>query len=116
EAGEDFVQKITMIAFLLNKKTPEGTPYWDMVDVVDDKLVYKTEANFDTAAELLKSRNTILDINHNIHGNYSKDNSSVYDGALIFDAALVFKKWMPYMIRNRFMAKRYNYRTGVKDE
>ena len=60
--------------------------------------------------------NTILDINHAIHGNYSKDNASVYDGALIFDSALVFKKWMPYMVRNRFMASRYNYRTGKTDE
>lgn len=116
EAGEDFVQKITMIAYLLNKKTPAGSSYWSMVDVKDGELEYKQEANFDTKEELLKSRNTILDINHAIHGNYSKDNSSVYDGTLLFDSALVFKKWVPYMIRNRFMSKRYNYRTGKNDE
>lgn len=116
EVGEDFVQKITMIAYLLNKKTPAGTPYWNMVDVENNELKYATEDNFDTKEELLKSRNTILDINHAIHGNYSKDNSSVYDGALLFDSALVFKKWIPYMIRNRFMSKRYNYRTGYNNE
>lgn len=116
EAGEDFVQKITMIAYLLNKKTPEGSSYWSMIEVENGKLKYKQENNFDTEAEILKSRNTILDINHNIHGNYSKDNSSVYDGALLFDSALVFKKWLPYMIRNRFMSKRYNYKTGKNDE
>lgn len=116
EAGEDFVQKITMIAYLLNKKTPAGSSYWSMIDVKNGELVYKNEDNFDTKEEVLKSRNTILDINHAIHGNYSKDNASVYDGALLFDSALVFKKWMPYMIRTRFMAKRYNYRTGKTDE
>lgn len=116
EAGEDFVQKITMIAYLLNKKTPEGKSYWSMIDTNGDKLVFKPENNFNTEEEVLATRKTILTINHNIHGNYSKDNSSVYDGALIFDAALVFKKWIPYMIRNRFMAKRYNYSTGLNDE
>lgn len=116
EIGEDFVQKITMIAYLLNKKTPEGTPYWNMIDVENDELVYASENGFNTKEEILKSRNTILDINHAIHGNYSKDNSSVYDGTLLFDSALVFKKWLPYMIRNRFMSKRYNYRTGTTNE
>jgi len=115
-AGEDFVQKITMIAYLLNKKTPEGIPYWNMVDVENDELKFKDETNFDTKQALLDSRKTILTINHSIHGNYSKDNSSVYDGALVFQAALVFKKWLPYMIRNRFMSKRYNYQTGQTDE
>lgn len=116
EAGEDFVQKVTMIAYLLNKKTPEGNSYWSMIDVEDGELKFKQENNFNTKEEILKSRNVILDINHSIHGNYSKDNSSVYDGALLFDAALVFKKWIPYMIRNRFMARRYNYRTGYQNE
>lgn len=116
EAGEDFVQKITMIAYLLNKKTPEGRSYWSMISVENGQLKYENEPNFNTKEELLKARNTILDINHAIHGNYSKDNASVYDGSLLFDSALVFKKWLPYMIRNRFMAQRYNYRTGQTDE
>src|SRR5690606_38776003 len=42
--------------------------------------------------------------------------SSVFENNLLFQSALVFKKWIPFMIRNRFMGERYNYRTGQTDK
>lgn len=112
EWGEHFVQTINMIAYLKSKKSSNGKSLWDSTEIKDGKLDISNELK----AELEATRDNIRDINNSVHGNYSKDNSSVFENNLLFQSAMVFKKWIPYMVRNRFMKERYNYRTGNTDK
>jgi len=89
---------------------------WDMVYVEDGVLKFKNEAGVDVKTLVSNTRQRIIEINNASHGNYSKDNSSVFENNILFQAGMVFKKWLPYMVRNRFMAERYNYKTGQTDK
>ncbi len=116
EWGEHFVQTITMIAYLNKVKTPAGNRLWDMIYVEDGVLKFKAEDGVNIKELVASTREKIVSINNSSHGNYSKDNSSVFENNLLFQAGMVFKKWLPYQVRNRFMSERYNYRTGEIDK
>lgn len=116
--GEDFVQSITMIAYLKNQtiQATDGTKksLWDLFSVENDKLKFNHSlAGFKfTNNELNKHRETIKKVNRTIHGNYSKDNSSVFEPHVWYQAAMLFKKWMPQAIASRFQGERYDYYSG----
>ena len=113
EWGEDFVQKITVIAYLLNKKS-NGKSHWELFSVNNNnELVWDTQAaGVDYESIVAQERETMKKINRELHGNYSKDNSSVHDGQIIYQVAVLFKKWAPSMIQSRFQAKRYDFAKG----
>ena len=112
EWGEDFVQKSVMIAYLLNKKS-NGKSHWSLFNVVNNQLVFDEVAAGHTYDDvIMQEREIIKKINRELHGNYSKDNSSVYDGQILYQAGMVFKKWLPAMVQARFQAKRYDFSKG----
>lgn len=115
--GEDFVQSITMIGYLNHEKvsTIEGQKsLWDLFSVKNNKLVFDhTLAGFKfDQNELNKHRETIKKVNRTIHGNYSKDNASVYESYVGYQAMMLFKKWVPQAIASRFQGERYDYYSG----
>lgn len=112
-AGEHMLQTITMIAYLMNKKTDSGKSYWDSTSVENGALVFEGD---DTKQKIADSRETIRSINRLNHGNYSADNSSVYVDALWYQSILVFRRWLPYIIRNKFQKRHYNAITGQWEE
>lgn len=115
--GEDFVQGITMIAYLNHEKiaTKDGQKsLWDLFSVKNNKLVFDHETagfKFDQNT-LNQHRETINKVNRTIHGNYSKDNSSVFEPYVAYQAAMLFKKWIPQSIASRFQGERYDYYSG----
>lgn len=115
--GEDFVQGITMIAYLNHEKvaTKDGQKsLWDLFSVKDGKLVFDhATAGFRFDQNMLNQhRETIKKVNRTIHGNYSKDNSSVFEPYVGYQAAMLFKKWIPQSIASRFQGERYDYYSG----
>lgn len=117
EKGEDFIQSIPMIAYMLNKKE-NGQSLWDLFYIKDGEVKFNSkEAGFKLDQNKLNDyRETIKYVNRQIHGNYSSDNSSVFAPSVFFQAAVLFKKWVPQAMQQRLQARRYNYITGKVSE
>lgn len=118
--GEDFVQSVPMIAYLLHKQVEctdgKKRSLWDLFSVNPNtnKLKFdKNLAGFEYS-ELLKNkdREQILLINRKIHGNYSRDNASVFQPYVMYQAVMLFKKWVPQALLVRLQKKRYDYILG----
>lgn len=117
EKGEDFIQSIPMIAYMLNRKE-NGQSLWDLFYIKDGEVKFNSkEAGFKLDQNKLNDyRETIKYVNRQIHGNYSQDNSSVFAPSVFFQAAVLFKKWVPQAMQQRLQARRYNYITGKVSE
>ena len=120
--GELVMQSILMKAVLDHKKVVctdgETRSLYDLFYVDNGKIKFdKSLAGFDFDANKLGLwTNKIKKIASNIHGNYSKDNASVFNQHQWFQAAMMFKKWMPKAISERFKGKRYDFILGREVE